>query len=46
MTTEMEQSIKQYLKDNMSIRVDVGYDRGWGCNRVEVTLLMDNEVID
>lgn len=41
MTDEMKEALKEYLRDNLSISIDVGY--GYNGRRVEVTLTLEGE---
>lgn len=43
MTDEMKAALKEYLKENMSIMIDVGYDYSWHDRRVEVKLFLEGE---
>lgn len=45
MTEEMQEAIKEYIKDNLSITVDVGYDWGYHGRRVEVSIYLEGEKI-
>lgn len=43
MTDEMREALKEYLRDNIYISIDVGYDYGYNGRRVEVRLFLEGE---
>ncbi|WVS24625.1 hypothetical protein PSPHG_CDS_0144 [Pseudomonas phage Psxphi15] len=43
MTEEMKEALKEYLRDNISISIDVGHDWGYHGRRVEVKLFLEGE---
>lgn len=40
----LELAIKEYLKDNLSVTVDIGYDYCYDGRRIEVSLILNGEV--
>lgn len=43
MTDEMKEALKEYLRDNLSISIDVGYSYGYNGRCVEVKLYLEGE---
>lgn len=43
MDDEMKEALKVYLKENLSVGIDVGYAYGYHGRRVEVFLMLDGE---
>lgn len=42
---EFKAAIKEYLSENLRVRVDVGFDYGYHGRRIEVELVLGGEVI-
>jgi hypothetical protein len=45
MTAEMQELIREYIRENLSVRIDVGRDWGWHGYRIRVDIKLDGEVI-
>lgn len=43
MSEEMKEMFKQYLKENLSVGVDIGFDDYYGNKRVLVSLSLEGE---
>lgn len=43
MTDEVKQALKEYIRDNISISVDIGFEWGYSGRRVEVKLFLEGQ---